>query len=67
MKSTAIKFREDTKKWLTAFAAVMTGSLATAGVMAEQTIPYYASVGLVSSHLAWQVRNYVYIYTGCPG
>lgn len=56
IKSTAIKFRENTKTWLTGFSTIMASSLTLVGVMSEQCLPYYAAIGAVSSHLAWQVR-----------
>lgn len=55
IKSTALKFKEDTKLWLSGFGTFMTGSLAFSGIMNSQTWPYYTAVGLVASHLANQI------------
>ncbi|CAG9764845.1 unnamed protein product [Ceutorhynchus assimilis] len=57
IKSTAIKFNEDTKLWLSGFSVAMISSLAFSGVMNSQTWPYYAALGLVSSHLAHQIST----------
>lgn len=55
IKSTAIKFDKDTKIWLSSFAVTMIGSLVTSGMMNQQTLPYYAAVSLVATHLASQI------------
>ncbi|CAG9860762.1 unnamed protein product [Phyllotreta striolata] len=55
IKSTAIRFNENTKLWLSGFGTTMIGSLCLAGIMNEQTWPYYASVCLVATHLANQI------------
>ncbi|CAH1116719.1 unnamed protein product [Phaedon cochleariae] len=55
IKSTAIKFGDDTKIWLSGFGATMIGSLILSGVMNSQTWPYYASIAIVSAHLANQI------------
>ncbi|CAH0550290.1 unnamed protein product [Brassicogethes aeneus] len=55
IKSTALKFDKDTKIWLTGFSSTMISSLAVSGFMNDQTWPYYAALGLVSSHLASQI------------
>lgn len=55
IKSTAIKFKEHTKYWLTGFSAIMTSGLTIGGIMVDQTWPYYSAVALVASHLVWQV------------
>lgn len=57
IKSTAIKFDKDTKIWLSSFAVTMIGSLITSGVMNQQTLPYYAAVALVGTHLASQIAT----------
>lgn len=57
MKSTAIHFGADTKLWLSGFATTMVSSLLVSGVMNEQTLPYYAAVALVASHLANQITT----------
>ncbi|XP_050504508.1 4-hydroxybenzoate polyprenyltransferase, mitochondrial [Diabrotica virgifera virgifera] len=55
IKSTALKFDEDTKLWLSGFASTMIGSLVISGVMNSQTWPYYTAVGLVATHIANQI------------
>ncbi|KAG8235972.1 hypothetical protein J437_LFUL017908 [Ladona fulva] len=57
IKSTAIKFGENTKYWLTGFGSTMVTGLLTAGIQCEQTWPYYLSVSLIAAHLARQVRT----------
>lgn len=59
VKSTALRFQEQTKSWLSGFAVAMMSGLVTAGVNAEQTLPYYAVLSTVAIHLAHQVRNIV--------
>ena len=58
IKSTALKFGDSTKLYLTGFSTVMISSLILSGYFAEQTVPYYASVGLVGSHLFYQVIEF---------
>lgn len=57
IKSTALKFNEDTKLWLSGFSATMIGSLVASGLMNMQTWPYFAAVGIISSHLAYQIST----------
>ncbi|CAL8096043.1 unnamed protein product [Orchesella dallaii] len=53
--STARRFGENTKLWLTGFSGLMMTSLATAGVYADLSWPYYLGLCGVSAHLLWQV------------
>ncbi|XP_033632266.1 4-hydroxybenzoate polyprenyltransferase, mitochondrial-like [Asterias rubens] len=55
LRSTSIKMGENTKYWLTGFGAVMLSGLTTAGIMAEQTLPYYLAVALTAAHIGNQV------------
>lgn len=55
IKSTAIKFGDDTKLWLTGFGASMIGGLVLSGVSCGIGWPYYASVAAVATHLTTQV------------
>jgi UbiA prenyltransferase family len=55
VKSTALHFGKDTKKWLTAFASVMTSSLITTGLVCDLSWPYYVSLSAVVAHIAHQV------------
>lgn len=57
IKSTAIRFNEDTKLWLSGFSVVMTSSLVLSGILNSQTWPYFATIGLVASHLANQIST----------
>ncbi|XP_021811414.1 4-hydroxybenzoate geranyltransferase 2-like [Prunus avium] len=55
VKSTALRFGDSTKKWITGFGIICITSLALAGYNAEIGWAYYASVGVASGHLAWQI------------
>ena len=55
VKSTALRFGENTKIWLSGFTAAMLSGLSLAGVATEQTVAYYAAVGVVGAHLLQQV------------
>lgn len=57
IKSTAIRFNENTKLWLSGFASTMVGGLLTSGVMNNLAWPYFASVALISTHLASQIST----------
>uniref|UniRef100_G3PKM9 4-hydroxybenzoate polyprenyltransferase, mitochondrial n=1 Tax=Gasterosteus aculeatus TaxID=69293 RepID=G3PKM9_GASAC len=55
VKSTALRFSEQTKPWLSGFAVAMLSGLVAAGVNAEQTLPYYAVLSAVATHLTHQI------------
>ncbi|KAJ3155698.1 Para-hydroxybenzoate--polyprenyltransferase, mitochondrial precursor (PHB:polyprenyltransferase) [Geranomyces michiganensis] len=58
IKSTALRFGDNLKPWLTLFSATTVGGLAVAGYANSQGVPFYLiSVGGVAAHLAWQVRT----------
>lgn len=57
IKSTALRFGDNTKLWLTGFTTTMLGSLITAGLVCDQTWPYYTSIGLIAAHLAHQIHS----------
>lgn len=57
VKSTALRFQEQTKPWLSGFVVAMMSGLVAAGVNAEQTLPYYAVLSTVAIHLTHQVRS----------
>uniref|UniRef100_A0A8C7LQ81 4-hydroxybenzoate polyprenyltransferase, mitochondrial n=1 Tax=Oncorhynchus kisutch TaxID=8019 RepID=A0A8C7LQ81_ONCKI len=59
VKSTALRFQEQTKPWLSGFMVAMMSGLIVAGVNAEQTLPYYATLSAVAIHLTHQVRVYL--------
>lgn len=56
VKSTALRFQEHTKPWLSAFTVTMLSGLILAGANANQTVPYYVAVSAAALHLAQQVR-----------
>lgn len=57
VKSTALRFGENTKIWLSGFTAAMLSGLSLAGVATEQTVAYYAAVGVVGAHLIQQIYS----------
>lgn len=56
MKSTAIKFGDNTKYYLSGFGTIMTISLIASGILTTQTWPYYTAVGLIATHISNQVN-----------
>lgn len=58
IKSTAIKFGDDTKLWLSGFGTSMIGGLVLSGLNCSIAWPYYVSVAAVGYHLASQVCHY---------
>lgn len=57
IKSTAIRFGDNTKLWLSGFGVAMISNLVLSGYMNEQTWPYYAAVALISTHVATQLAT----------
>lgn len=57
IKSTALKFGDNTKLYLSGFGASMIGSLLTSGVVSGQTWPYYVAVSVVAGHVVEQVSK----------
>ncbi|XP_071485878.1 4-hydroxybenzoate polyprenyltransferase, mitochondrial-like [Diadema antillarum] len=55
LKSTSIYMGERTKPWLTGFGVAMICGLVTAGLNADQTLPYYLAVSLVAAQLGSQI------------
>ncbi|XP_011152626.1 4-hydroxybenzoate polyprenyltransferase, mitochondrial isoform X2 [Harpegnathos saltator] len=55
IKSTAIKFGNDTKFYLSGFAVAMLASFVTSGILAAQTWPYYTAVGVLAAHISNQI------------
>lgn len=55
IKSTALRFGDDTKLWLSGFSTGMISGLTVAGLVCDQTWPYYTTVGLVAAHLTQQI------------
>jgi len=57
VKSTALLFGEDTKKYLTGFSIAMVSGLCLTGYFSDQMLLYYLSVAGVAAHLAWQIST----------
>ncbi|XP_017481178.1 PREDICTED: 4-hydroxybenzoate polyprenyltransferase, mitochondrial isoform X1 [Rhagoletis zephyria] len=57
VKSTALRFGDNTKIWLSGFTTAMLSGLTLAGIATEQTIAYYAAVGVVGAHLVQQIYS----------
>ncbi|CAM0908530.1 unnamed protein product [Alopecurus aequalis] len=57
VKSTAIRFGDLTKQWISAFGAASIGSLALTGYNAELAWPYYPLLAAAAAHLAWQIST----------
>uniref|UniRef100_A0A5F4W126 Coenzyme Q2, polyprenyltransferase n=1 Tax=Callithrix jacchus TaxID=9483 RepID=A0A5F4W126_CALJA len=55
LKSTALRFGENTKQWLSVFSVAMLGALSLVGVNSGQTAPYYTALGAVGAHLVHQI------------
>ncbi|CAL1689524.1 unnamed protein product [Lasius platythorax] len=55
IKSTAIKFGDYTKFYLSGFGMIMIASLIASGLLTTQTWPYYTSVGLIAMHISNQI------------
>ncbi|XP_057686818.1 4-hydroxybenzoate polyprenyltransferase, mitochondrial [Corythoichthys intestinalis] len=55
VKSTALRFGEQTKPWLTGFAAAAMAGLVVVGLSTDQTLPYYGALTAVTLHLARQI------------
>lgn len=58
VRSSALRFGENSRVYLNAMAAGMTGLLALAGVQSGMSLPYYAvAVGGTAAHTAWQLKT----------
>lgn len=55
IKSTAVRFGDHTKLWLSGFGAMSASGLVLAGVNAEQGWPYFVGVGGAVAHGIWSV------------
>ena len=55
VKSTALHFGKDTKKYLSAFAMAGSGALCASGAYVGLDFPFYLGVASAASHLAWQI------------
>uniref|UniRef100_A0AC34GMQ0 Para-hydroxybenzoate--polyprenyltransferase n=1 Tax=Panagrolaimus sp. ES5 TaxID=591445 RepID=A0AC34GMQ0_9BILA len=57
VKSTALRFGDQTKPWLTAFSVGMISNLTIAGIVTNQTWPFFLAVAATSCHLGWQIAT----------
>lgn len=57
VKSTALHFGDNTKRWLSGFAALQTACLAATGLAAGCGAPFYAAVAAGAGHQAWQIAR----------
>ncbi|ESQ54984.1 hypothetical protein EUTSA_v10025345mg [Eutrema salsugineum] len=55
VKSTALRFGDNTKLWLTGFGTASMGFLALSGLSADLGWQYYASLVAASGQLGWQI------------
>uniref|UniRef100_A0A0N4VTW0 4-hydroxybenzoate polyprenyl transferase n=1 Tax=Haemonchus placei TaxID=6290 RepID=A0A0N4VTW0_HAEPC len=55
VKSTALRFGDNTKPWLCGFGTAAIAGLGLTGYIVEQTWPYYIALAGTAAHLAWQV------------
>uniref|UniRef100_A0A1J3ETJ9 4-hydroxybenzoate polyprenyltransferase, mitochondrial n=1 Tax=Noccaea caerulescens TaxID=107243 RepID=A0A1J3ETJ9_NOCCA len=55
VKSTALRFGDNTKLWLTGFGTASMGFLALSGLSADLGWQYYASLAAASGQLGWQI------------
>ena len=57
IKSTALHFGKDTKKYLGAFALAGTSALCASGAYVGLDYPFYVGVATATSHLFWQIAT----------
>ncbi|CAG2107075.1 unnamed protein product [Medioppia subpectinata] len=57
LKSTAIKFGDQTKQWLSGFSLLMCSSLVITGVNTGQCWPYYTAVTITAANLIHQIST----------
>ncbi|KAL2330504.1 hypothetical protein Fmac_018085 [Flemingia macrophylla] len=57
VKSTALRFGDSTKEWISGFGIACLGGLVVSGFNAEIGWPYYASLAAASGHLCWQIST----------
>lgn len=55
VKSTALRFGDSTKEWISGFGLACISSLAISGLNADLAWSYYAFLAAASGHLAWQI------------
>jgi len=57
IKSTALRFGENTDKWLTGFYCGTIGLIAVSGYLSGLGWAFYVGLGLAAAHLVWQVTT----------
>jgi 4-hydroxybenzoate polyprenyltransferase len=57
VKSTALRFGEDTPRWLAAFYAGAVILWGAAGILAGAGAVFLLALALVGAHFAWQIRT----------
>jgi 4-hydroxybenzoate polyprenyltransferase len=57
LKSTALRFGDETKNWIGAFYAAAAGLWALAGAMSHAHLIFYFAIALVALQLSWQVTT----------
>lgn len=57
LKSTAIRFGENTRGWLTALFAVTVILWTAASIMAGGGLPLLAALAVIAAHFTWQLRT----------
>ena len=57
VKSTALHFGDDSKKYLSGFALAGTSALCASGAYVGLDFPFYVGVASAASHLAWQIAT----------
>lgn len=55
VKSTALLFGDDVKRWLAAFGTGTIALLSLAGWANDHSWPYFASVAAAAGHMTWQI------------
>jgi len=57
VKSTALKFAEKTKYWLSGFYLVTVSTLILSGFLMNLSVLFYVLIAGATAHLVWQLRN----------
>lgn len=55
VKSTALRFGDQTKPWLSCFSVAMLVGLTLTGMNCDQTLPYYGALAVTGAHLGHQI------------
>ena len=57
VKSTALRFGDNTKYWLSGFTTTMISAMGVVGYTSEQTWPFYLMLAGTTAQLGWQVAT----------